>query len=214
MVTSIFAFNFLNEVVYPTDNYFIFFTFFRFFKSFLIESGNNPDMPVYWPKGWLNASTALGHKLMSSAQRWADHRCCGGNPRSSRSHTILWILKNHYVTFNHCTSLPHIIFCIIFLYVFKYFILLLCIITFNIDYCYMYVLLLHTPSYVWPEFNKLLSIVYCLHNNKIVCTQGLHDWTYFNFILKMHLFDKTKLILKRHNQVKIIKQSDGGHILN
>ena len=44
-------------------------------------------------------------------------------------------------------------------YVFKYFILLLCIITFNIDYCYMYVLLLHTPSHVWPEFNKLLSIV-------------------------------------------------------
>ena len=44
-------------------------------------------------------------------------------------------------------------------YVFKYFILLLCIITFNINYCYMYVLLLHTPSHVWPEFNKLLSIV-------------------------------------------------------
>ena len=26
----------------------------------------------------------------------------------------------------------------------------------------MYVLLFHTPSHVWPEFNKLLSIVYCL----------------------------------------------------
>ena len=57
--------------------------------------------------------------------------------------------------------LPHMFFCIIFLYAFKYFILLLCIITFNIDYCYMYVLLLHTPSHVWPEFNKQLSIVYC-----------------------------------------------------
>ena len=49
----------------------------------------------------------------------------------------------------------------VFSYVFKYFILLLCIITFNIDYCYMYVLLLHTPSHVGPEFIKLLSIVYC-----------------------------------------------------
>ena len=47
-----------------------------------------------------------------------------------------------------------------FLYVFKYFILLLCIITFNIDYCYV---LLHSPSHVWPEFIKLLSIVYWEH---------------------------------------------------
>ena len=74
-------------------------------------------------------------------------------------YTYIWYLKNHYVTFNHCTSLPHIIFCIMFLYLYKYFILLLCIITFNIDYCYV---LLHTQSHVWPEFNKLLSIVYCL----------------------------------------------------
>ena len=63
------------------------------------------------------------------------------------------------MTFNHCASLPHIIVCIMLLYVFKYFILLLCIITFNIDYCHV---LLHTPSHVWPEFTKLLSIVYCL----------------------------------------------------
>ena len=71
--------------------------------------------------------------------------------------------KNHYVTFNHCTSLPHIIFCIMFLmYLNILFYYYTCIITFNIDYCYMYVLLLHTPSHVWPEFNKLLSIVYCL----------------------------------------------------
>ena len=33
---------------------------------------------MYWPKGWLNARTALGHKLMPSAQRWADHRGYGG----------------------------------------------------------------------------------------------------------------------------------------
>ena len=67
--------------------------------------------------------------------------------------------KNHYVTLYLTTShyFLHYV-----SYVFKYFILLLCIITFNIDYCYMYVLLLHTPSHVWPEFNKLLSIVYCL----------------------------------------------------
>ena len=59
------------------------------------------------------------------------------------------IIVPHYLTlFLHYVS-----------YVLKYFILLLCIITFNIDYCYMYVLLLHTPSHVWPEFNKLLSIV-------------------------------------------------------
>ena len=59
----------------------------------------------------------------------------------------LYLTTSHY--FLHYVS-----------YVFKYFILLLCIITFDIDYCYMYVLLLHTPSHVWPEFNKLLSIVY------------------------------------------------------
>ena len=39
---------------------------------------NNPNITVYWIKGWLNASTALGHKLMPSAQRWADHLCCVG----------------------------------------------------------------------------------------------------------------------------------------
>ena len=60
-------------------------------------------------------------------------------------HTYIWYLKNHYVTFNHCTSLPHIIFCIRFFYVFEYFILLLCFITFIIDYCYA---LFHTPSHV------------------------------------------------------------------
>ena len=65
----------------------------------------------------------------------------------------LYLTTSHY--FLHYVS-----------YVFKYFILLLCIITFNIDYCYMYVLLLHTPSHVWPEFNKLLSIVYCPRNVK------------------------------------------------
>ena len=37
----------------------------------------------------------------------------------------------------------------------------------TIDHCYMYVLLLHTPSHVWPEFNKLLSIVYCLLANTL-----------------------------------------------
>ena len=49
----------------------------------------------------------------------------------------LYLTTSHY--FLHYVS-----------YVFKYFILLLCIITFNIAYCYMYVLLLHTPSHVWP----------------------------------------------------------------
>ena len=66
----------------------------------------------------------------------------------------LYLTTSHY--FLHYVS-----------YVFKYFILLLCIITFNIDYCYMYVLLLYTPSHVWPEFNKLLSIVYCLLSNRL-----------------------------------------------
>ena len=29
---------------------------------------------------WLNASTALGHKWIPSAERWADHRCWGPPP--------------------------------------------------------------------------------------------------------------------------------------
>ena len=41
--------------------------------------------------------------------------------------------KNHYVTFNHCTSLPHIIFCIMFLMylniLFYYYVLLPLILT-------------------------------------------------------------------------------------
>ena len=89
-------------------------------------------------------------------------------------YTYIWYLKHHYVTFNHCTSLPHIIFCIMLLYVFKYFILLLCIITFNIDYCHV---LLHTPSHVWPEFTKLLSIVYCLLSISFLVS----DRSSFNF---------------------------------
>ena len=57
----------------------------------------------------------------------------------------------------------------IFFYVFEYFILLLCIITFTIDYCYV---LLHTPSHVWPEFNKLLSIVSLRTLRVLGFTQG------------------------------------------
>ena len=37
---------------------------------------------------------------------------------------------------------------------------------------------LHTPSHVWPEFNKLLSIVYCLLDciqNWYGCSLGISD---------------------------------------
>ena len=82
------------------------------------------------------------------------------------------------MTFNHCTSLPHIIFCIMLLYVFKYFILLLCIITFNIDYCHV---LLHTPSHVWPEFTKLLSIVYCLLSISFLVSEDRSSFNFFEY---------------------------------
>ena len=67
-----FWFNFFYEVVYPADHYFIFVRFFRFSKTFLKNIYKNHQKPKHSDcssKGWLNASKALGHKLMPSAQR-------------------------------------------------------------------------------------------------------------------------------------------------
>ena len=61
-----FGFKFCYEVVYPADHDFIFFLNFHIRKN------------MYSPKGWLNASRALSHMLVPSAQRWAGNRCCGG----------------------------------------------------------------------------------------------------------------------------------------
>ena len=66
--------------MYPALYYVIFFRFFRFSKYLLIifiRIQEKPKHTVCSPKGWLNASTALDHPLMPSAQRWADNRCCG-----------------------------------------------------------------------------------------------------------------------------------------
>ena len=56
----------------------------------------------------------------------------------------------------------------IFFYVFEYFILSLCFITLIIYFCHV---LLHTPSHIWPEFNKLLSIVNFLHEIYVLYKQ-------------------------------------------
>ena len=71
--------------------------------------------------------------------------------------------KNHYVTFNHCTSLPHIIFCIMFLMylniLFYYYVLLpliLTIVTCMYHYCILQAM--YGPSLI---NYCLLSIVYC-----------------------------------------------------
>ena len=78
-----FRFSFCNEVVYHPDHDFIFFRFFRFFKLFFINIFMKPLKTqtnfVYTQtlaKVRLNVPTALGHMLMSSAQRWADNQCC------------------------------------------------------------------------------------------------------------------------------------------
>ena len=71
-------------------------------------------------------------------------------------HIYKWYLKIfmlHLIIVHHLFTLCSALYVCIY----KYFILLLCIITFIIDYYYV---LLHTPSHVWPEFTKLLSIIY------------------------------------------------------
>ena len=71
--------------------------------------------------------------------------------------------KNHYVTFNHCTSLPHIIFCIMFLLylniLFYYYVLLPLILTIvTCMYYYCILQAMYGPSLI---NYCLLSIVYC-----------------------------------------------------
>ena len=71
MMTSILVFNFSNEVVCPTKHYLISFKIFRYLETILtvfIKIRTKPKHTVSFPKIWLNASTALGHKLMPSAQ--------------------------------------------------------------------------------------------------------------------------------------------------
>ena len=70
--------------------------------------------------------------------------------------------KNHYVTFNHCTSLPHIIFCIMFLMylniLFYYYVLLPLILTIvTCMYYYCILQAMYGPSLI---NYCLLSIVY------------------------------------------------------
>ena len=67
--TSVLVLMFFYKVVYPADH---FFSFFRFSKTFLkniYKNNQKPKHPVCSPKGCLNASTALGQKLMPSAKR-------------------------------------------------------------------------------------------------------------------------------------------------
>ena len=71
--------------------------------------------------------------------------------------------KNHYVTFNHCTSLPHIIFCIMFLMylniLFYHYVLLPLILTIvTCMYYYCILQAMYGPSLI---NYCLLSIVYC-----------------------------------------------------
>ena len=65
--------------MYPTEHSLIFSGILDFLKHFLTifkRIRTKPNHTMSSPKRWSNASTALGHKLMSSAQRWADHQCC------------------------------------------------------------------------------------------------------------------------------------------
>ena len=78
-----FRFQYCNEVVYPPDHDFMFFRVFRFKKIYFSNISMNPIKTqtnfLYTQtlaKGRLNVPTALGHMLMSSAQRWADNQCC------------------------------------------------------------------------------------------------------------------------------------------
>ena len=78
-----FRFYFCNEVVYPPDHDFIFFTVFRFKKIFFINISMNPLktqtnflFTYTLAKRRLIVPTALGHILMPSAKRWADNQCC------------------------------------------------------------------------------------------------------------------------------------------
>ena len=69
-----FRFYLCDEVVYPTDHAFIFFSFFRKNILFLWIGENLNKLCVYVND--LNLPTTLGHMLMPSAQRWADNKCC------------------------------------------------------------------------------------------------------------------------------------------
>ena len=52
----------------------------KHFLTIFIRIWAKPKHTMSSHKRWLNASTALGHKSMLSAQRWADHRCCSWTP--------------------------------------------------------------------------------------------------------------------------------------
>ena len=82
--------------------------FFRLKKIFFIHIFIKPmetqtNFLYTWTpaKGRLNVPTALGHMLMSSAQRWLDNGCCGGTPlinpfqkwlRAAANDVTMWIL--------------------------------------------------------------------------------------------------------------------------
>ena len=91
--------------------------------------------------------------------------------------------KNHYVTFNHCTSLPHIIFCIMFLMylniLFYYYVLLPLILTIvTCMYYYCILQAMYGPSLI---NYCLLSIVYCLVKSKMAAMRSRSKNTLLSF---------------------------------
>ena len=52
----------------------------KHFLIIFIRFHEKPKHIASSPKGWLNVSTVLGHKLMPSSQRRADNRCSEGPP--------------------------------------------------------------------------------------------------------------------------------------
>ena len=94
-------------MVYPADRDFIFrfFIYRLYFLSTFLRIQTKSKQIILTPRVWLNASTALGHVLMPSAQLWADSWCCRRIPQILHFLTpltllpfeVLWIPRSKMV---------------------------------------------------------------------------------------------------------------------